>query len=164
MVLHLPHTEGCFGVPFNCITKDTAFYTTTSRFVTRLGDFPQERQELWLPEDDLRDSSSWSSPPPVLLRLRPNVYYLIKGCLCLRNGVVPLPVEQTLLHLILFMWIIVATQKGPKNTPGQSAVPTPRRAPINGCSSLTDSTAASQVSLAGWKIASVSFWRMIREL
>ncbi len=32
-----------------------------------LGAFPQERQELWLPKDDLRDSSSWSSPPLVLL-------------------------------------------------------------------------------------------------
>ena len=32
-----------------------------------LGAFPQERQELWLPIDDLRDSSSWSSPPLVLL-------------------------------------------------------------------------------------------------
>jgi hypothetical protein len=29
---------------------------------------PQERQELWLPKDDLRDSSSWSSPPLMLLR------------------------------------------------------------------------------------------------
>jgi len=27
-----------------------------------------ERQELWLPKDDLRDSSSWSSSPLVLLR------------------------------------------------------------------------------------------------
>jgi hypothetical protein len=67
MVLHLPHTEGGFGVPFNCVTKDDAFYTTTSRFVAWLGAFPQERQELWLPKDDLRDSSSWSSPPLVLL-------------------------------------------------------------------------------------------------
>ncbi len=33
MVLHLPHTEGGFGVPFKCVTKDAAFYTTTSRFV-----------------------------------------------------------------------------------------------------------------------------------
>ena len=33
-----------------------------------LGAFPQERQELWLPKDDLRDSSSWSSPPLMLLR------------------------------------------------------------------------------------------------
>jgi hypothetical protein len=31
MVLHLPHTEGGVGETFNCITKDTAFYTTTSR-------------------------------------------------------------------------------------------------------------------------------------
>jgi hypothetical protein len=31
MVLHLPHAEGFFGVPFNCVTKDAAFYTTTSR-------------------------------------------------------------------------------------------------------------------------------------
>jgi hypothetical protein len=68
MVLHLPHAEGGFGVPFNCVTKDAAFYTTTSRFVVWLGAFPQERQELWLPKDDLRDSSSWSSPPLVLLR------------------------------------------------------------------------------------------------
>jgi hypothetical protein len=36
--------------------------------VAWLGTFPQERQELWLPKDDLRDSSSWSSPPLVLLR------------------------------------------------------------------------------------------------
>ncbi len=30
--------------------------------------FSQERQELWLLKDDLRDSSSWSSPPIVFLR------------------------------------------------------------------------------------------------
>jgi hypothetical protein len=68
MVLHLPHAEGGFGVPFNCVTKDAAFYTTTSRFVSWIGAFSQARQELWLPKDDLRDSSSWSSPPLVLLR------------------------------------------------------------------------------------------------
>jgi hypothetical protein len=68
MVLQLPHAEGGFGVPFNCVTKDSVFYTTTSRFVGWLGAFPQERQELWLPKDDLRDSSLWSSPPLVLLR------------------------------------------------------------------------------------------------
>jgi hypothetical protein len=68
MVLHLPHAVGGFGVPFNCVTKDAAFYTTTSRFVVWLGAFPQERQELWLPKDDLRDSSSWPSPPLVFLR------------------------------------------------------------------------------------------------
>ena len=50
------------------VTKDAAFYTTTSLFVTWIGAFPHERQELWLPKDDLRDSSSWSSPPLMLLR------------------------------------------------------------------------------------------------
>jgi hypothetical protein len=45
-----------------------AFYTTTSRFVAWLDAFSQERQKLWLPKDDLRDSSSWSSPPLMLLR------------------------------------------------------------------------------------------------
>ena len=68
MVLHLPHAEGGFGVTFNDVTKDAAFYTTTSRFVAWVGAFPQERQKLWLPKDDLRDSSSWTSPPLVLLR------------------------------------------------------------------------------------------------
>jgi hypothetical protein len=68
MVLHLPHTEGGFGATFNCVTKDASFYTTTSRFVVWIGAFSQERQELWLPKVDLRDSSSWSSPPLVLLR------------------------------------------------------------------------------------------------
>ncbi len=68
MVLHLPHAEGGFGVPFNYVTKDAAFYTTKSRFVFWLGVFPQERQELWWPKDDLRDSSSWSSPPLMFLR------------------------------------------------------------------------------------------------
>ncbi len=63
MVLHLPHPEGGFGVTFNDVTKDAACYTTTSGFVTWIGAFSQERQELWLPKDDLRDSSSWSSPP-----------------------------------------------------------------------------------------------------
>ncbi len=33
MVLHLSHSEGGFGVSFNCVTKDAAFYSTTSRFV-----------------------------------------------------------------------------------------------------------------------------------
>ena len=68
MVLYLPHSEGVFGVTFNDVTKDAAFYTTTSRFVSWIGVFPQERQDLWLPKDDLRDSSSWSSPPLLLLR------------------------------------------------------------------------------------------------
>ena len=68
MCIHLPSVEGGFGVTFNDVTKDDAFYTTTSRFVAWLGDFFQERQKLWLSKDDLRDSSSWSSPPLVLLR------------------------------------------------------------------------------------------------
>ena len=55
-------------MPFNSVTKDAAFYTTTSRFVVWIDVFPQERQELWLSKDNLRDSSSWSSPPLVLLR------------------------------------------------------------------------------------------------
>ena len=68
MVLHLPHADGGFGVTFNDITKDAAFYTTTSRFVAWLGAFSQERQGLWLSKDDLKDTSSWSSPPLVVLR------------------------------------------------------------------------------------------------
>jgi hypothetical protein len=68
MVLHLSHDEGDFGVTFNDVTKDAAFYTTTSRFVAWSGAFSQERQKLWLPKDDLRDSSSWSSPPLMFLR------------------------------------------------------------------------------------------------
>ncbi len=68
MVLHLPHAEGGFGVPFNCVTKDAAFYTTTTRFVSWMGAFSQERLRLWLSKDDLRDSSSWSSPPLLFLR------------------------------------------------------------------------------------------------
>ncbi len=50
------------------LLKMILFYTTTSRFVSWMGDFSQERQDLWLPKDDLRDSSSWSSPPLMLLR------------------------------------------------------------------------------------------------
>ena len=58
---------------FNEVTKDAPFYTaTTSRFVAWLGAFTQERQVLWLPKDDLKDLSSWSSPPLVLLRDIPN--------------------------------------------------------------------------------------------
>jgi hypothetical protein len=34
MSMHLPHTEDGFGVTFNDVTKDAAFYTTTSHFVT----------------------------------------------------------------------------------------------------------------------------------
>ena len=44
---------------FNDITKDA---------VAWLGAFSQERQGLWLPKDDLKDSYSWSSPLLVLLR------------------------------------------------------------------------------------------------
>ena len=68
IVLHLPHVEGGFGVTFDDVTKDVAFYTTTSRFVSWLGAFSQERQNLWLSKDDLQDSVCWSSPPLVLLR------------------------------------------------------------------------------------------------
>jgi len=37
MVLHLPDAEGGSGVTFNCVTKDADFYTTTSHFVTWIG-------------------------------------------------------------------------------------------------------------------------------
>ena len=53
---------------FNDVTNDDTFYTTTSRFVTWLGAFSQERQGLWLTKDDLQDPSSWSSSPLLLLR------------------------------------------------------------------------------------------------
>jgi hypothetical protein len=53
-------------VTFNDDTKETSFYTTTSGFVTCLGTFSQERQILWFPKDDLKDPSTWSSPPLVL--------------------------------------------------------------------------------------------------
>ncbi len=43
MVLHLTHGEGGFGVTFNDFTKDSGFYTTTSRFVSYLGDFSHVR-------------------------------------------------------------------------------------------------------------------------
>ncbi len=68
MVLHLPHAEGDFGVTFNDVTKDATFYTTTWHFVAWLGTSSQERQTLWIPKDDLQDSSSWPSSPLVLLR------------------------------------------------------------------------------------------------
>jgi hypothetical protein len=68
MDLHLSHTQGGFGVTFNGVTKDSTFYTTTSRFVSCLGAFSQERQVLWLPKDDLKDPSSWSSSTLLLLR------------------------------------------------------------------------------------------------
>jgi hypothetical protein len=64
----VPHVEGGFGVTFDDVTKDTSFYTTTSRFVTWLDAFSQERQSLLLPKDDLKDPSTWSSPPLVLLQ------------------------------------------------------------------------------------------------
>jgi hypothetical protein len=68
IVLHLPHAEDGFGITFHDVTKDSVFYTTTSRFVSWFGASSKERHHLWLPKDDLRDSSSWSSPPLVLLR------------------------------------------------------------------------------------------------
>ena len=52
MVLHLPDSEGGFGVTLNDITKNTAFYISTSPFVSCLGVFSQERQDLWLSKDD----------------------------------------------------------------------------------------------------------------
>jgi hypothetical protein len=55
-------------VSFNYVTKDAAFYTTTSHIVSWMVSFSQTRQELWLSKDDLRDSSSWSSSPLILPR------------------------------------------------------------------------------------------------
>jgi len=72
MALHLPHAEGGFGVTLNDITKDAAFYTTTSRFVPWLGAFSQERQGLWVVVAHGCSSGpvpeSWSSSPLLLLR------------------------------------------------------------------------------------------------
>jgi hypothetical protein len=68
MLLHLRHAERGFGVTFNDITKDAAFYSSSSRFVAWLGTFPAFPQPGHQPLDDLADSSSWSLPPLVLLR------------------------------------------------------------------------------------------------
>ena len=38
-MIQLPHADGGLGVQSNDITKDAAFYTTTSRFVAWLGAF-----------------------------------------------------------------------------------------------------------------------------
>jgi hypothetical protein len=73
MVLHLPHTEGGFGVTFNNVTKDAVFYTTTSSFVVCLGTFSQERQKLWSTKNDLQDSTSWSTSPLVLRDMHNNL-------------------------------------------------------------------------------------------
>ncbi len=67
MSLHLPHDQGSFGVSFNDVSRDVVFYTTTARFVAWMGAFSQERQGLWLTKDDLKDVSSWSSPPLMIL-------------------------------------------------------------------------------------------------
>jgi hypothetical protein len=61
MVLHLPHADGGFGVTFNDVTKDAAFYTTTSRFVDWLGAFPRDRQGLWLPKNDESQAQAGAS-------------------------------------------------------------------------------------------------------
>jgi hypothetical protein len=53
----LENADGGFGVTFNDV-PNAPFYTTTSRFVAWLGAFSQERQKVWLPKDDLQDSSS----------------------------------------------------------------------------------------------------------
>ena len=41
--------QGGFVVTFNDITKDAAFYTSTSRFVAWLGTFPEDRQAMGAP-------------------------------------------------------------------------------------------------------------------
>jgi hypothetical protein len=86
VVLHLPHTEGGFGVTFNDFTKDSVFYTTTSRFVTWFGAFSQERQGLWLPKDNLQDPSSWSSSLHLFLR---DIHYKFLGEYNCKEGCVP---------------------------------------------------------------------------
>jgi hypothetical protein len=48
--------------------------------VAWLGVFPQERQGLWLPKDDLKDPFSWSSSPLVLLRDIQNGLLAIYDC------------------------------------------------------------------------------------
>ena len=46
----------------------TPLSTLLLHTVTWFGAFSQERQRLWLPKDNLKDSSTWSSPPLVLFR------------------------------------------------------------------------------------------------
>jgi hypothetical protein len=48
MCLHLAHAHGGFGVSFNEVSWDAAFYTTTTRCVAWMGAFSQERQGLWV--------------------------------------------------------------------------------------------------------------------
>ena len=64
--IHLPHAEGGFGVTFNDVTKDAAFYTTASRFVAWLGAF--STASLRLPLCGMR------ALPPMLMMLLPSPY------------------------------------------------------------------------------------------
>ena len=110
MVLHLTHDEGGFGVAFNDITKDAAFYTTTSHFVSWLGVFSQKRHGLWLPQDDLQDSSSWSSPPlvhetaPLFLAQLNCLHQTLLPAEDASNAVKPIPLQRKLAHQILKHW------------------------------------------------------------
>ena len=64
MVLHLPHAEGGFGVTFNDITKDAAFYNTTSRFVAWLGAFLQNVTVCGCPRGPSRMVLTPACDPP----------------------------------------------------------------------------------------------------
>jgi hypothetical protein len=58
MRLHESHDEGGFGVPNNTITRNAASYTTNARFVAFLGTFACPAQQVWLPGNDLQDSTT----------------------------------------------------------------------------------------------------------
>ena len=68
MVLHLPHEHGGFGVTHNTVSRHAASYTTNARFVAFLGTFPLPAQQVWLPSNDLNDSSTWVAPPLCTLK------------------------------------------------------------------------------------------------
>jgi hypothetical protein len=67
MVIHLPHDHGGFGITSNVKSRKAALYTATARFTAFVGTLPLANQSTWL-QDNLTDSSTWTSPPLLAMR------------------------------------------------------------------------------------------------
>jgi hypothetical protein len=79
-VLQKPHAFGGFGLTPNVIAQSSAKVAMATRFLALVGSSSLEEQKLWLPNQLLHDSESWTAPHLFQLKREYEVLAKDHGC------------------------------------------------------------------------------------
>ena len=76
----MPHTDGGFGLTPNTIAQTSAKVDMTTRFLGLVGSLSADKQNFWIPNQEVHDPDTWTTPH--LLQLKREYEILVDeyGC------------------------------------------------------------------------------------